>query len=45
VIAVRCIPACLALPSLAFCQAPSVIVDGGNGKTVILTAADLSQLP
>ncbi len=31
--------------SLALCQGPSVIVDGGNGKTVTLTAADLAKLP
>ena len=31
--------------SIALCQAPSVTVDGGNGKTIVLTAADLAALP
>ena len=44
-IAVRLIPAVAALVSVAMCQPPSLIVDGGNGKTVVLTAADLSKLP
>jgi hypothetical protein len=33
------------LASVAVCQPPSLIVDGGNGKTVTLTAAHLSKLP
>jgi hypothetical protein len=44
-IAVRLVPACAALVSVAVCQPPSLIVDGGNGNTIILTAADLSKLP
>ena len=44
-IAVRLIPGFAVLVSVAACQPPSLIVDGGNGKTVMLTAADLSKLP
>jgi hypothetical protein len=44
-LAVRLIPAFAMLVSTAVCQTPSLIVDGGNGKTVTLTAADLSKLP
>jgi len=44
-IAVKCISAFAVLVSAAVCQPPSLIVDGGNGKTVTLTAADLSKLP
>lgn len=31
--------------SAALCQAQSLVVDGGNGKSVTLTAADLAKLP
>ena len=34
-----------AIASVALCQVPSVTVDGGNGKTIVLTAADLAALP
>jgi hypothetical protein len=34
-----------AFASIALCQAPAVTVDGGNGKTITLTAADLAKLP
>jgi len=44
-IAVRLIPGFAVLVSVAACRPPSLIVDGGNGKTVMLTAADLSKLP
>jgi hypothetical protein len=30
---------------LAICQAPSLIVDGGNGKSVTLSRADLAAMP
>jgi hypothetical protein len=43
--AIRCIPAFAMLLQVAVCQSPALIVDGGNGKTVTLTAADLSKLP
>jgi hypothetical protein len=44
-IAARCISAFALLVPVAVCQPLSLIVDGGNGKTITLTAADLSKLP
>ncbi|MGA2581549.1 MAG: hypothetical protein ABSH24_36830 [Bryobacteraceae bacterium] len=44
-IAVKIVPALVMLISVAACQPPSLIVDGGNGKTVTLTAEDLAKLP
>ena len=44
-IAVRFIPAFAVLVWVVVCQSPSLIVDDGNGKTAMHTAADLSKLP
>jgi hypothetical protein len=44
-IATKIIPAFAVFVAVAVCQPPSLIVDGGDGKTVTLTAADLSKLP
>ncbi len=42
--AIRLVSAFAILIPAALCQPPSLLVDGGNGKTVTLTAADLSGL-
>ena len=44
-VSARIIPLFSAVAFAAFCQSPSLTVDGGNGKTITLTAADLSKLP
>lgn len=44
-IAIRFVSALAILVPAALCQPPSLLVDGGNGKTVTLTAADLAGLP
>jgi len=44
-IAARFGPLLAVFVSVAVCQPPSLIVDGGNGKTLTLTAKDLSDLP
>ncbi|MGD0362632.1 MAG: molybdopterin-dependent oxidoreductase [Bryobacteraceae bacterium] len=43
--AIRLVSAFAILIPAALCQPPALLVDGGNGKTVTLTAADLSALP
>jgi hypothetical protein len=44
-LAIRFVLAFAVLVQAAVCQSPALIVDGGNGKTVTLAAADLSKLP
>jgi len=44
-LAAKLIPAFGILVSLAICQPPPLVVDGGNGVTTTLTVAGISKLP